>query len=142
MKKYRYNKNSNHYCFGVINLKNYSKQREAILTALRSTDSHPTASWIYSEVRKSLPNISLGTVYRNLSALSEAGEILSINVGDGFEHFDGDISPHLHLHCRNCNSITDVRLLDDPFTAAIENHGFIPESKVYVVYGICSNCKN
>ncbi len=122
-------------------MKNFSKQREAILSALRSTDCHPTASWIYSEVRKQLPNISLGTVYRNLSALSEAGEILSLNVGDGFEHFDGDISPHLHLHCRGCNSITDARLEGDPLTAAAKNHGFTPENTVYVVYGICEKCK-
>ena len=126
----------------MIDLKNYSRQREAILSVLRATDTHPTANWIYSEVRKQIPNISLGTVYRNLSALSQAGEILSLNVGDGFEHFDGDTSPHLHLHCRNCSSITDARLKSDPFADAAEYHGFTPENTAYVVYGICKNCKN
>ena len=121
-------------------MKNYSRQREAILNALRSTNTHPTASWIYSKVREQLPNISLGTVYRNLSALSSAGEILSINVGDGYEHFDGDISPHIHLHCRHCNSITDALLENDPLSSAANQHGFTPENTVYVVYGICKNC--
>ena len=122
-------------------MKNYSKQREAILSVLRSTDTHPTASWIYEQVREVLPNISLGTVYRNLSALSEAGEILSINVGDGFEHFDGDIHPHAHLHCRECDCIIDARLSGDPLSQIAESHGFTPQISVYVVYGICEKCK-
>lgn len=122
-------------------MKNYSRQREAILNVLRSTDTHPTANWIYNEVRKTLPNISLGTVYRNLSALSEAGEIIIVNVGDGFDHFDGDISPHLHLHCRNCNSLIDARLNSNPILAAANEQGFTPEASVYVVYGICEKCK-
>ncbi|MBE6750318.1 MAG: transcriptional repressor [Ruminococcaceae bacterium] len=122
-------------------MKNYSRQREAILNVLRSTDTHPTANWIYNEVRKTLPNISLGTVYRNLSALSEAGEIITVNVGDGFDHFDGDISPHLHLHCRNCNSLIDARLNSNPILAAANEQGFTPEASVYVVYGICEKCK-
>ena len=69
-------------------MKNYSRQREAIMNVLRSTNTHPTAAWIYEQVRQQIPNISLGTVYRNLAALSESGDILSINVGDGQEHYD------------------------------------------------------
>ena len=122
-------------------MKNYSRQREAILSVLRSTTTHPTADWIYLETRKVLPKISLGTVYRNLSELSRAGEILSIDVGDGKEHFDGDISPHLHLHCKTCGNIADARLKTDPFSAVTENHGFTPETPVYVVYGVCKDCK-
>ena len=80
-------------------MKNYSRQREVILNVIRSTNTHPTASWIYNKSREQLPNISLGTVYRNLSGLVQSGDILSINVGDGQEHYDGDISAHLHLHC-------------------------------------------
>ena len=56
-------------------MKNYSRQREAILEVLRSTDTHPTASWIYERVREKIPNISLGTVYRNLTVLSENGAL-------------------------------------------------------------------
>ena len=121
-------------------MKNYSRQREAILTVLRSTNTHPTADWIYLETRKILPKISLGTVYRNLSELSRAGEILSIDVGDGKEHFDGDISPHLHLHCRTCGNITDALLNEDPFTKVVDSFGFKAETPVYVVYGVCKDC--
>ncbi len=82
-------------------MKNYSRQREAILQVLRSTDTHPSASAVHNEVRKLIPNISLGTVYRNLAALAEDGVCLP-SVGDGYEHFDGNASPHAHLHCKQC----------------------------------------
>ena len=122
-------------------MKNYSRQREAILDVLRSTDTHPTANWIYGKVRERLPNISLGTVYRNLSALTEAGEILCINVGDDFLHYDGDISAHLHLHCKNCGYIADIRIENDPLSKMGLETGFSPENAVYVLTGICQKCK-
>lgn len=121
-------------------MKNYSRQREAILQVLRSTDTHPTANWIYERVREQIPNISLGTVYRNLSALADGGDILRINVGDGFEHFDGDISPHAHLHCKCCGSITDAGLPEDSVSEAAKRYGFKSESTVYIAYGICERC--
>lgn len=122
-------------------MKHYSKQRETILEVLRSTDTHPTANWIYTKVRERIPNISLGTVYRNLSALSQSGEILSLNVGDGFEHFDGDISPHAHLHCKNCGTIYDLKLETDVISDLAKQNGFITETCVYVAYGTCKKCQ-
>ena len=122
-------------------MKNYSKQREAILEVLRCTDTHPTANWIYEQVREIIPNISLGTVYRNLSELSRNGDILSIRVGDGFEHFDYDTSPHAHLHCKACGCITDAKLETDPLAKLSKKMGFTPETTIYVAYGICQNCK-
>lgn len=122
-------------------MKKYSKQRETILDVLRSTNTHPTAGWIYNKVREKLPNISLGTVYRNLSALTENGDILLINIGDGFDHFDGTTKPHLHLHCKECNSITDAFFTFDPIEPLAKQHGFKPKNSVYVVYGICEKCK-
>ena len=121
-------------------MKHYSKQREAILDVLRSTDTHPTANWIYEKVREKLPNISLGTVYRNLSSLTADGEIIKIEVGDGFEHFDGDISPHLHLYCRECGKILDQTLKSDYITRVAKENGFKTDTTIYVAYGICTNC--
>ena len=123
-------------------MKNYSRQREAIINVLRSTNTHPTAAWIYERVREQIPNISLGTVYRNLAALSESGDILSINVGDGQEHYDGDNKTHLHLHCRTCGSIDDLCLESDPLSELAEQNGFQPETSVYLLYGTCKKCKN
>jgi len=122
-------------------MRNYSKQREAILTVLRETDTHPTANWIYAKVRETIPNISLGTVYRNLSELSQNGEIISLNVGDGYEHFDYDTTPHAHLHCKKCGCIHDARLEYDPLAELSEKMGFTPDTTIYVAYGICQNCK-
>ncbi len=122
-------------------MKNYSRQREAILSVISSTDTHPTADWIYSETRKIIPNISLGTVYRNLSELRKSGEILSVDVGDGKEHFDFDTSPHFHLTCKCCGKIIDARLKNDPMEILQENYGFKAETLSFVVYGYCENCK-
>ena len=121
-------------------MKHYSKQREAILEVLRSTDTHPTANWIYEKVRERIPNISLGTVYRNLSGLAADGTILQIEVGDGFEHFDGDISPHLHLYCRGCGKIYDQRLQYDYISDTAKECDFVTDTTIYVAYGICKHC--
>ncbi len=122
-------------------MKHYSRQREAILKVIRSTNTHPTADWIYTETRKIIPNISLGTVYRNLSELRHTGEILSVDVGDGKEHFDGDISPHLHLTCKNCGCIIDAKIGNNPIKGLQEEYGFTPETPVYVIHGYCKDCK-
>lgn len=121
-------------------MKNYSRQREAILQVLRSTDSHPTAQWVYEQVRRQLPKISLGTVYRNLAQLRDEGVILGLTVGDGYEHFDGDASAHLHLHCRRCGRISDVALERDVLGEKAASCGFSPETCAYVIYGVCSDC--
>ncbi len=123
-------------------MKNFSRQREAILKVLRSTDTHPTANWIYNEVRKEIPNISLGTVYRNLSQLSENGDILSINIGDGVERFDGDIKPHIHLCCTRCNTVIDVPVKNDILADKIGHSDFIVEKSICAAYGICKNCNS
>ncbi len=120
---------------------NFSKQREAILTELRNRHDHPTATQIFEGVQKVLPHISLGTVYRNLSALVESGEIISLSVGDGHEHFDGDKSLHLHLHCKRCGAIIDRPLKSEDFNKSALFDGFSPESSVCVVFGLCKNCQ-
>lgn len=122
-------------------MKNFSRQREEIIKVLRSTYTHPTAAWVYSRVKEVIPNISLGTVYRNLAALSETGEILSLSVGDGFEHFDGNPAPQAHLHCRLCGKIADAPMHGDPLADVAREHGFEPETSVYIEYGVCEECK-
>ena len=119
---------------------NYSRQREAILNELRSRCDHPTAAQVYEGVRQVIPNISLGTVYRNLASLVESGEILSVTVGDGYEHYDGDKSFHLHLHCKNCGAIIDSRVQKEKLQNIADLDGFEPETSVCVVYGLCKNC--
>ena len=123
-------------------MKNYSRQREAIKEVLKTMKTHPTASAVYERVKEIYPRISLGTVYRNLSQLRESGEILSLTVGDGFDHFDGDVSPHVHLHCGECNRIIDLFIDGDPMVEQARLAGFNAKLGVHIVYGTCSDCKN
>lgn len=119
---------------------NYSKQREAILNELQNRYDHPTAAQVYEGVKKQIPNISLGTVYRNLSSLVKSGEIISVSVGDGQEHFDGDKSFHLHLHCECCGAIIDSRVDPKAIKHITNFNDFTPKNSVCVVYGLCKNC--
>ena len=79
----------------------YSRQREAIKHYLASTKEHPTADAVYMHVKKEFPNISLGTVYRNLNLLTDIGEAIKISTPDGGDRFDGTVQPHNHSYVRN-----------------------------------------
>jgi len=85
-----------------------SKQREAILRVLRSTTSHPAADWIYEQVRKKLPRISLGTVYRNLRLLAQEEIISELDFAGTPSRFDANTQPHSHFICEQCGRIFDV----------------------------------
>lgn len=87
-----------------------SRQRERILELLRSTESHPTADWVYANLKKEFPHLSLGTVYRNLSVLLEQGLIKKIPLGSTFDRFEAKIEPHYHLVCESCRRIFDFHL--------------------------------
>ncbi|MBR3844913.1 MAG: transcriptional repressor [Clostridia bacterium] len=87
--------------------KRYSRQREAILKNLQHRTDHPSADMVYESMRREIPNISLGTVYRNLNTLAENGSIIRFAVG-GKEHFDGNITPHIHFVCTHCGAIRDL----------------------------------
>ena len=86
----------------------FSRQRAAILENVKGRKDHPTADMVYMSVREEYPKISLGTVYRNLSLLSEMHEILRLHFGDGTEHYDGDTSDHDHFICTRCGKIIDL----------------------------------
>ena len=77
---------------------------------LQGRTDHPTADTVYTNIREIYPNISLGTVYRNLTLLADMGEILRINVGDGTVHFDPDTSVHYHFICKGCGCVQDIEL--------------------------------
>ena len=120
----------------------FSRQRETLLSVLRDTKVHPNADWIYETVRKEIPNISLGTVYRNLSKLSADGVIKKLDVGNGSVHFDGDISPHAHFICSSCGAITDIF---NDYSAALRNDvqnstGARVDACCVIFEGVCKDC--
>ena len=88
----------------------YSHQRELITEILKGRKDHPTADVIYQNIRKEHPNISLGTVYRNLSILAERGDILKLTYDDKFDHFDACTEPHSHFYCKNCHGVSDIEV--------------------------------
>ena len=88
-----------------------TKQRTVILDILRKGGCHPTAEAIYHEARKALPNISLGTVYRNLNFLREQGMVQEIRTNsESSSLFEGKCAPHAHFHCTKCQSVFDIPL--------------------------------
>lgn len=120
----------------------YSKQREMIKEFLMTRKDHPTADIIYMNVRKKQPNISLGTVYRNLTLLADIGEIRKLRVGDGVDHFDADTSLHYHFVCTDCGSVTDLKMESIESiteTAGAHFDGHIAGHMTYF-YGTCGHC--
>ena len=125
-------------------MQRYSKKRQAILDCLKNTTSHPTAEWIYSEIKKEYPDISLATVYRNLSQLKDAGEIRSLGKVGGKERYDGNLGEHSHVICSVCGKTIDVFELSLPadFEKKVEGMtGFEIVSSEITFKGICADCK-
>ncbi len=120
----------------------HSRQRELIKHFLASRKDHPTADMIYTNVRSQNPNISLGTVYRNLTLLVQDGEINRLRLGDGVDHFDADTSPHYHFICSECGKVADLEI-EHPESiinaAAADFDGQITGHVAYF-YGTCGNC--
>jgi len=90
-----------------------TRQRKVILEELRKVNTHPSADELYEMVRKRLPRISLGTVYRNLEILSESGDIQKLEPGCSLKRFDGNPSEHCHIRCIRCDRIADAPMVPD-----------------------------
>lgn len=120
-----------------------SKQKEAIIKVLRETSSHPSAEWIYEQVRKDMPNIGLATVYRNLRVLKEEGEVLEIHTSGDGARFDGDTRAHYHFFCDRCGKILD---LDESVDSMIETRvasrtGLRVTRHHLELGGVCLDCQ-
>lgn len=121
-----------------------SKKREAILNVLRSTKEHPNADWIYMQIKKEYPDISLATVYRNLAMFRKEGAIISVGNVNGHERYDADTSPHSHFICNKCGRILDLNNLsvDKDVLDKIESNMDIKvEDCTVVLSGLCKECK-
>ena len=90
----------------------YSRQREAIKNYLEGRKDHPTADMVYTAIREVYPNISLGTVYRNLTLLAKQGEISKISCGENSDRFDIRTDPHYHFICEKCGRVEDLPDMD------------------------------
>jgi len=120
-----------------------TKQREAILNVLRGADSHPTADWVYDEVRKLIPNISKGTVYRNLKILRDIGEISELNLSGTVSRYEGNQENHYHFRCEKCGRVFD---LEEPVNKELDdkvarNTGFKVSYHQLEFRGLCKDCQ-
>lgn len=120
----------------------YSRQRESIKEFLSTRNDHPTADVIYENMKLIYPNISLGTVYRNLSLLTDIGEIKKLSSFAGADRYDGRTARHSHFMCTKCNRIIDLdsKKIDNIMATAGEN--FSGEISDYSArfYGLCEEC--
>ncbi len=120
----------------------YSRQRECIKQFLCSRTDHPTADAVYRGIRESCPNISLGTVYRNLSLLASLGEIQKIVCDGGADHFDAMIEPHYHVVCRRCGRVEDLPMIWEKDLDEQASHCYEGriEGHSTCFYGLCGRC--
>ena len=121
------------------------RKREAILACLRSTTLHPGADWVYTQLKPDFPDLSLGTVYRNLTFFKEQGQIISVGTVNGVERFDGNTHPHVHFICTGCDAVIDLPEIAVPQelteSAAMSTGGQVNSCSLTFT-GLCSNCKN
>ena len=121
-----------------------TRQRQVILEELRKLKTHPTADELYEIVRKILPRISLGTIYRNLELLANEGIIQKLDQAGGRSRFDGNPENHYHVRCLRCGRVDDVMV--EPIKA-IDRTGQVIKDYDIMGYrlefiGICSRCSN
>lgn len=118
----------------------YSRQRELITDIIKGRKDHPTADMIYETARGIEPNISLGTVYRNLKLLSDEKVIITLETEDKKIHYDGDLSRHSHFICQDCGKIID--LFEPAETPKeLQKLGLAVSGEKCIYYGKCCSCR-
>lgn len=118
-----------------------TRQLEVIWEAIKDDTSHPTADQVYARVRERFPNVSLGTVYRNLQKLV-ADEKLQVLMLGRSQHFDPLVTRHQHFICEKCGRVFDVLVdtRDEIKAAKLPHAGFKVTSHQVAFYGACKHC--
>lgn len=119
-----------------------TQQRQKILELLKHTDTHPTADWIYFKLKDEIPDLSLGTVYRNLKILMDQGEIIKLPFGSEHDRFDGNVAPHYHFICQKCGNVSDFdsSMYRDVSEYAQKKSNFKINYHRIDFFGLCANC--
>ena len=122
----------------------HSRKRDAILDCISRTKCHPSAEWVYQQLKPEIPDLSLGTVYRNIAMFKEEGTIQSIGVVNGLERYDFNTAPHTHFICTACGSVLDLDGIDLPQAIVDAAEGMIGGSvATYHLQfsGHCADCR-
>ena len=120
------------------------RKRDAILQCVRATNVHPSADWVFAQLKPSIPDLSLGTVYRNLALFRQQGLITSLGTVQGVERFDGNTDPHVHFICDNCGNVLDLATMQMPASLTEEARtccGGTVTGCCLTFTGRCATCK-
>lgn len=118
-----------------------TRQLGAVYDALAASTDHPTADQLFRRVRRSLPRVSLGTVYRNLDKLREQGRLRVVRLAGGQAHYDAMTDAHDHFVCERCAAVVDLpRSAAAPKVAALRADGYEVHWHTTALYGICKQC--
>ena len=119
-----------------------SRQRDRILEILRGTRSHPTAEWVYARVRREFPNVSLGTVYRNLGQLVDHGIVKRVGFGNDVDRYEANIHDHHHFVCERCGAVADLETpVDESLTRKLSQAAGVKADRHEIrLYGTCAAC--
>lgn len=119
-----------------------TRQRRLVYTIVAATRSHPTAEWVHGQVRRQMPRVSLGTVYRNLQLLVADGRLRAWTRGRT-TRFDADLSPHDHFVCRSCGLLLDLARAPEVLSTErrLKARGHEVKERVLEYIGVCRNCR-
>ena len=118
----------------------YSSQRDTVLKVVKAARDHPTADTIYSRVRAELPKISLGTVYRNLNSLVDAGRVRRVSIPGKADRFDHTLGWHSHLYCNCCGGVVDADVDEKQVMKLVKNQKGHVQDCAVVLIGVCEAC--
>ena len=118
----------------------YSSQRDTVLKVVKAARDHPTADTIYSRVRAELPKISLGTVYRNLNSLVDAGRVRRVSIPGKADRFDHTLCWHSHMYCTVCGGVVDADVDEKQVMKLVKNQKGVVQDCAVVLFGVCEEC--
>ena len=128
----------------MVSTTKHFRKRDAILSCLHQTTVHPSAEWVHAKLKPEYPDLSLGTVYRNLALFKEQGLITSLGTVNGVERFDGNTEPHVHFICTGCDAVLDLPEVQVPQSLSnhVEQHAGCHVSSCQLTFtGKCNQCQ-
>jgi len=118
----------------------YSKQRELILQTVQALSDHPTAEEIHTQATPRCPGLSLGTVYRNLNSLVDAGRVRRVSIPGQADRFDHTLCWHSHLYCTVCGSVVDAQVDEQRLMELVQDQQGVVQECAVTLFGICADC--
>lgn len=128
----------------MAQIQKHFKKRDAILESLRHSKVHPSAEMLFTQLKPQIPDLAMGTVYRNLTLFKQQGLVSSVATVDGVERFDGNTTPHVHFICTACNAVIDLDEMQVPDSltqTATQCCGGQVASCQLSFTGLCRECK-